>query len=76
MPLTILTLSLGPMGNNTYLVAEPSTRQAAVIDPSFEAASVLEAAQENNWQIAAIWLTHAHFDHIAGVETISAAYLA
>lgn len=72
MPLSILTLSLGPMDNNTYLVADADTRQAAVIDPSFDSQAVLDAAEMHGWQISAIWLTHAHFDHIAGVAAIAA----
>jgi hydroxyacylglutathione hydrolase len=73
MPLSILTLSLGPMANNTYLVADSHTGQAAVIDPSFDAQQVLDSVQAHGWQLSAIWLTHAHFDHIAGVATIQAA---
>lgn len=73
MSLSIVTLSLGPMENNTYLVADPSTRLAVVIDPTFDSQSVLAAAQERGWQIAAVWLTHAHFDHIVGVAAVAGA---
>jgi glyoxylase-like metal-dependent hydrolase (beta-lactamase superfamily II) len=62
------------MDNNTYLIADASTGQAAVIDPSFDSQAVLDAAKTRGWQITAIWLTHAHFDHIAGVAAIAAAH--
>jgi hydroxyacylglutathione hydrolase len=74
MALEIVMLQLGPMENNTYLVADPETCHAVVIDPSFESEIVLEEARKRGWQITAVWLTHAHFDHIAGVKTLVDAF--
>lgn len=71
MPLHIVTLSLGPMENNTYLAADAETGQAVVIDPSFESEAVLQEARRRNWTLTQIWLTHAHFDHIAGVKILA-----
>jgi len=31
--LEIITLTLGPVATNSYLIADPQTREAAVIDP-------------------------------------------
>jgi hydroxyacylglutathione hydrolase len=70
MALEIVSLQLGPMENNTYLIADSETKQAAVIDPSFESEAVIQAAESRGWQIVEVWLTHAHFDHIAGVSGI------
>jgi glyoxylase-like metal-dependent hydrolase (beta-lactamase superfamily II) len=74
MPLEIARLQLGPMENNTYLLADTDAAQAVVIDPSFDSEFVLETVKRQGWSLSAIWLTHAHFDHIAGVETIQAAF--
>ncbi len=74
MPLKIVTLTLGEMENNTYLAADPETNQAIVIDPSFDSQLVLEEAARRSWNLTAVWLTHAHFDHIAGVKTIVDAF--
>lgn len=71
MPLEIVTFELGPMGNNSYLVGDLISRQAIVIDPSFDSAIIREQAAERGWKLSAIWLTHAHFDHIAGVKTMT-----
>ena len=61
----------------TYLVADPSTRQAAVIDPVLDydhrsgkvattsADQVLSVARENGLQIVWILETHAHADHLS-----------
>jgi hydroxyacylglutathione hydrolase len=70
MPLEMVQFALEPMDNNTYLVADSVSGQAAVIDPSFNSQVVLKAARQHGWNIRAIWLTHAHFDHIAGISTL------
>ncbi len=68
----------------TYLVGDPSTRQAAVIDPvlDFDAASgrlttgsaetVLTAAREGGWIITRVLETHAHADHLSAAPLIKA----
>lgn len=71
MTLEIIPFQLGPMQNNTYLVADTETGEAVVIDPSFDSEVVLAEAQQRNWEIKGIWLTHAHFDHIAGLKLIA-----
>lgn len=74
MTLKIQRLVLGPLENNLYLLGEESSRQAVAIDPGFDAEAVLEQAERQNWTLTAIWLTHAHFDHIAGVKTLREAF--
>jgi glyoxylase-like metal-dependent hydrolase (beta-lactamase superfamily II) len=61
------TLSLGPIGTNCYLVGDPETKKAAVIDPGWDADKIVAASREMGVELQAIWLTHAHFDHIGGV---------
>ncbi len=67
MSLLIHVFTLGPLENNTYLVADTWTHEAAVIDPSFEIGRVLKYAKNQGLDIRQVWLTHAHFDHISGV---------
>ncbi|MCB2179654.1 MBL fold metallo-hydrolase [bacterium] len=55
---------------NAYLVAEVSSGKAVVIDPGFEGQRIAAEAEARGWQIEAIWLTHAHFDHIGGVGAV------
>jgi hydroxyacylglutathione hydrolase len=69
--LSIVTLTLGPVQTNAYLVADDSTREAVVIDPAAEGELILEQAVRRGWQISSIWLTHAHFDHLAGVAALA-----
>jgi len=53
----------GHMRNFTYLVGDPATKQALVIDPSFDAGVALKLAQDHGYHIEAVLNTHEHFDH-------------
>jgi len=74
MMLEIVSLVLGPLPNNVYLLGDNDTGDAVVIDPSFESQAVLDCAEEKGWTLRGIWLTHAHFDHIAGAGEIASAF--
>jgi glyoxylase-like metal-dependent hydrolase (beta-lactamase superfamily II) len=74
MKLEIKKLTLGPMSNNVYLLADNESGDAVVIDPSFNGKAVLGFAEERGWCLRQIWLTHAHFDHIAGASEIANAF--
>ncbi len=63
----ILCYVLGPLDNNSYLLVDQESKDAALIDPSGEPETLLADAEEQGIQIRMILLTHAHFDHIAGV---------
>jgi len=71
MPLEIVRLTLGPVQTNAYLVADSTSGDAAVIDPSWDGALILAEAQKRGWRIAHLWYTHAHFDHIGGAAAIA-----
>lgn len=66
--LEIIPLVLGPVGTNAYLVGDTQTHSAAVIDPAWDGEIILDEARRHGWTIEQIWLTHAHFDHIGGIE--------
>jgi hydroxyacylglutathione hydrolase len=68
--LETLTLTLGMTMTNSYLVTDTNTQEAVVIDPAADGHIILQAAQKRDWDIKAIWLTHAHFDHIGGISAI------
>ena len=69
--LEIVSFTLGPAQTNAYLVADPKTREAAVIDPSWDGHVILAEAQKRGWRIGHLWYTHAHFDHIGGAGAIA-----
>jgi hydroxyacylglutathione hydrolase len=69
--LSIVTLILGPVQTNAYLIADDITHAAAVIDPAAEGHLILEEAARRGWRITNIWLTHAHFDHLTGSAAVA-----
>lgn len=71
MSLEILTLVLGPLSNNTYLVSDRKTGETAVIDPSLGSQEVLDIVNSKGWHLQQIWLTHAHFDHTASAQLVA-----
>lgn len=71
MTLEIFTFSLGPLDNNTYLLVDTNTSEAVIIDPTFDSQQVLQVILERKLHLTQVWLTHAHFDHIAGAKLFS-----
>lgn len=69
--LEIISFTLGPAQTNAYLVADPDTKEAVVIDPAWDGHVILQAAQKHGWRIGHLWYTHAHFDHIGGAGAIA-----
>jgi len=66
----IVPFILGPVETNAYLLANIETREAAVIDPAWDGQVIVDEAKRRDWMIQSIWLTHAHFDHIAGTAAV------
>jgi glyoxylase-like metal-dependent hydrolase (beta-lactamase superfamily II) len=56
--------------NFSYILADEDTKEAAIVDPSFNADFLLELAQKNNLKIKYVINTHQHRDHVAGNEKI------
>ena len=71
--LKIDTLVLGDYQTNCYIVREAACQSCAVIDPGYDADTVLKKVRELGLTIDAVLLTHGHFDHVGGVEAIVAA---
>jgi hydroxyacylglutathione hydrolase len=49
-----------------YLVGDPQSGEALVIDPAAEIEGILAVAEKNNLKIKYIVNTHGHVDHISG----------
>lgn len=59
--------AVGPFFKNGFVVGCEESREAVLIDPGDEVASLLAFAERNGLAIRDILLTHAHVDHVTGV---------
>lgn len=66
--LILKRFTLGPLDNNTYLVYSPSSRQAFLVDAPSDSEKIKEFIDQQELKLLFILLTHAHFDHIAGLN--------
>jgi glyoxylase-like metal-dependent hydrolase (beta-lactamase superfamily II) len=66
--ISIEALSLGPLQTNAYLLKDPESNKAVIIDPGMNPQSLIRRIADLD--VVAILLTHAHFDHIGGVDEI------
>lgn len=64
-------LTVGAFQENCYLVADETAGVSVLIDPGAEPERVISIVEQSGSEPTAIWLTHAHLDHvgaIAGLE--------
>jgi glyoxylase-like metal-dependent hydrolase (beta-lactamase superfamily II)/rhodanese-related sulfurtransferase len=54
------------LGCASYLVGDPGTGQAAVVDPAFAIEQYLEEAERRDVRIVRVVETHTHADHLSG----------
>ena len=62
--------TVGAFQENSYLVVDPATRRAVLVDPGAEAEQLIEMVRASGATIDAIWLTHAHIDHIGAIAGV------
>jgi hydroxyacylglutathione hydrolase len=66
----VTRLVLGPLETNAWVGADDEDGPAIIIDPADDADAILDAV--NGRDVAAIVLTHKHFDHIGAVSELVA----
>ncbi len=70
--MNILFFPLGDIGANCYVLTDEATKQAAVIDPGIPSDEVNDALV--GYELKYILLTHGHFDHIFGSDSLKQLY--
>jgi glyoxylase-like metal-dependent hydrolase (beta-lactamase superfamily II) len=66
----VICLTNGAFQENCYILADEDAGVAVLIDPGEEVELFLNRLQTENLLLEAVWLTHAHVDHIAGVKGV------
>lgn len=64
---------LGVCQTNCYFVYREGQNEAIIIDPPDQGDKIYAALKRNGFLVAAVFLTHGHFDHIWGCEGLLAA---
>lgn len=62
------------MINYNYLIIEPNSRKAVIVDPSWELQKIKETIYKNRAELSGVIITHAHPDHIHLAEVVAAEY--
>ena len=72
MPLVVDRYEVGPVGTNCYVVREDrSASEAVVIDPGGSVSELRLQLARDRARCAAIFVTHADADHVAGVADLA-----
>ncbi len=66
-------LSLGRLGTNCYVLANESSKAAAIIDAPTNADAILDFFKERGYTLTDIVLTHGHYDHILALSALKEA---
>lgn len=69
-PLQILQLSVGALDVNCYVLLVNGA--AVVVDPGEEGDRIASELRARGAALHAVWLTHAHFDHVGGITALLA----
>lgn len=60
----------GAFAENGYLVHHPATNRLVAVDPGAAAPEMVRALGQGGGTLEAIYLTHAHFDHVEGIPVV------
>jgi glyoxylase-like metal-dependent hydrolase (beta-lactamase superfamily II) len=66
----VSSFTVGPFEENTYVVMESASHRAVLVDPGDEGARIVRKVKSAQARLEAIWLTHAHLDHIGGIAAV------
>ena len=63
-------LTVGAFQENCYLVVDEASARAALVDPGAEGDRLVDAVRRSGARLEAIWVTHAHVDHVGGIARV------
>ena len=70
--LKVHAMALGAYQTNCYIIHDDTSKTCCVIDPGYEAPTILREVAHLGLEVEAILLTHGHFDHVGAVKDMVA----
>ncbi len=67
----VAPVTVGPVQENTYIVVDEGTSDALLVDPGAEPERLIATLDELGAKVAAILITHCHFDHVGAVAPLA-----
>ncbi|HEY1856639.1 MBL fold metallo-hydrolase [Acidocella sp.] len=71
MTLQVKLIPVTPFQQNCALIWDSETKDAAVIDPGGDVATIVAAIAQEGVRVTDIFLTHGHLDHAGGAQELS-----
>jgi glyoxylase-like metal-dependent hydrolase (beta-lactamase superfamily II) len=68
--LSITTIPVTVFAQNARIVACTTTKECVIVDPGGDADEIVKQVSKLGLSCKAIWLTHSHLDHCAGVAPL------
>lgn len=68
--MAVFSWVVGPIQTTIYVIGCRQTKHAVIVDAGAEIDQLLEAIDEEGWTLKEVWQTHAHIDHVAGLNDL------
>ncbi len=68
--MNVAVFVVGAFQENTYLLSDAASGDAVFIDPGDNGDALAGVVRARELNLEAIWLTHAHIDHIGGIASL------
>ncbi len=68
--MNVETFTVGAFQQNCYLLVDRRSGKAVIVDPGGEGDRLVEAVESCGAELEAIWITHAHVDHVGAIASI------
>ncbi len=68
----IRAMMVGPVGTNCYIAHIEGRSDCVVVDPGANGDRIAKVLKDDGLSLAAVLLTHGHFDHYEGVPALTA----